>query len=113
MVTKSFANLRAHLDSELHALDSTIHWFCDGPDGSKTGVDLDAEDRKKSRYELSTTERRDAAIESLQLFTYEVHQIESQASGFVADIDRQLGRCERCIVEYYKGRQRQLAALKE
>ena len=87
-----------------------MHWFCDGPKGSEPTFDVDAEDQKKNKYVLSTVERRDAAIECLQIFTYD--QVDTQADGFVADIDRQLGRCERCIVEYYKGRQRQLAGLR-
>ena len=107
-------NPLAQTISELHALEPSVHWFCDGPDGSKPTFDVDdddGEDEKKNKYVLSTVARRDAAIESLQIFTYD--QVEAQADGFVAEIDRQLGRCERCIVEYYKGRKRQVTGLKE
>lgn len=78
-------------------MPANIHWFCD------SGALI--EPNSSSNPLLQSLDlRREQAAECLLLYTYDDAQ-EYQHS-LTSGVDRELGRCDLCVEEYYKARQR-------
>ena len=95
---------------ELQALPSELHWFCEGwspTDGCPSGSP-----HIKSEHQLGRDVelRRSQAAECLTVYSYDdAHAFQEQLGKA---IDFQLGRCDVCIEEYYKAKQRLVERLR-
>ena len=92
---------------ELQRLDERLHWFCERQDAvplADPTNGLEQEDRKPSKIEASVESRREQVVQCLQLFAYDSPELVSHKAILGRNIDRQLGKCDVCIVEYYKGK---------
>ena len=100
--------------SELQHVDVGTHWFCDRNDHVPQDVgQSEARERKPTDIELSIVKRQELIIDCLQLFAYDSPEIEPQKNFLARGIDRQLGKCDVCIVEYYKVKRRLMEKLRE
>jgi len=99
---------------ELQDLDTSVHWFCDRKDNTTQyhGSTV-PEDHKPSALELSLTARHDLVLDCLHIFAYDSPDIEPQKSFLAHSIDRHLGKCDVCIIEYYKVKHKLMHKLRE
>ncbi|KAG8528733.1 uncharacterized protein KY384_006420 [Bacidia gigantensis] len=95
---------------DLQALPSELHWFCESwshDDGTTSlGSPIILDSALGNDVEL----RRSQATECLLLYSYDDAQHFQIRLGQA--IDLHLGRCDICIEEYYKAKQRQLENLR-
>lgn len=88
---------------ELKNLPPELHWFC------STYIPATPDlDRVKTEHPIgeSVDLRREQACECLMLFSFEGDDARRIQEELGARIDEQLGRCDACIIAYYKSRQR-------
>ncbi|KAI4163578.1 MAG: hypothetical protein LQ342_002850 [Letrouitia transgressa] len=103
---------------ELKSLPSGLHWFCSRYDAPRQRpIDPTHEDDKPVKAEDSITDdveyRRALVNESLQLFGYEDSaDLVPYKDYLTRQIDRQLGKCDICILEYYKSKRRMIEELR-
>ena len=57
--------------------------------------------------------RRKLVIDCLQLFAYDGPDVLAWHDELAERIGESLGRCDRCIVQYYKSKQQWLESLRE
>lgn len=88
---------------ELKNLPPELHWFCSTY--TPTAPDLN---RVKTELPIgeSVDLRREQACECLMLFSFEGDDARRIQEELGARIDEQLGRCDACVIAYYKSRQR-------
>lgn len=99
---------------ELQNLDINVHWFCDRKDdATQQHGRSTTEDHKPSALEFSLTARHDLVLDCLHIFAYDSPDIDPQKSFLAQSIDRHLGRCDTCIIEYYKVKHRLMDKLRE
>ena len=98
---------------DLQQLQTSIHWFCDRRDGVLNHNPTGLGDPKPSEIETSAIYRRAIILESLKLFAYDSPEIVPQKNVLAEGIDRHLGKCDICIVEYYKLKRRLVEKLRE
>ena len=97
----------------LQQLQANIHWFCDREDGILNHNTTGLNNRKTSETEISSLYRRSIILESLKLFAYDSPEIAPQKNALARGIDRNLEKCDVCIVEYYKLKRRLIEKLRE
>ncbi|KAL9041173.1 MAG: hypothetical protein Q9214_004200, partial [Letrouitia sp. 1 TL-2023] len=103
---------------ELKSLPPGLHWFCSRSDAPRQRpIDPTHEDDKPVKAEDSITDdveyRQTLVNESLQLFGYEDStDLVPYKDYLTRQIDRQLGRCDICILEYYKSKRRMIEELR-
>ena len=102
------------LSSELQHVDAGTHWFCDRNDSAPQPLRRsEPHEHKPSDIELSTVKRQNLIIDCLQLFAYDSPEIEPQKNFLAKGIDHHLGKCDVCIVEYYKVKRKLMEKLIE
>ena len=108
------------LNRELQRLDDDVHWFCDRKDATKTSrskrcVSGSEEDSQQSDMRLKTdSETRCLLVfDCLQLFAYENSELDPQKGFLAASIDRQLSKCEECVMIYYKRKRSNMEKLRQ
>lgn len=95
---------------ELKNLPPELHWFC------STYIPATPDlDRVKTEHPIgeSVDLRREQACECLMLFSFEGDDARRIQEELGARIDEQLGRCDACIIAYYKSRQRLVENLRQ
>ena len=98
------------LTRELKNLPSELHWFCSTYTPSAPGLS-----RVKTEHPIgeSVDLRREQACECLMLFSFEGDDARRIQKELGARIDEQLGRCDACVIAYYKSRQRLIHNLRQ
>lgn len=92
---------------ELECLPSEVHWFCDAhATSTKDSVRIKSEHPIGENLEL----RRQQACDTLRLFSYDDASI--QQDKLVENLDKQLSKCDYCIVGYYMSKQRSVETLR-
>ena len=97
----------------LQQLQASTHWFCDRGKGVLNHNAPGLDNRKCSEIETSAIYRRSIILESLKLFAYDSPEIAPQKNALARGIDRNLEKCDVCIVEYYKLKRRLIEKLRE
>lgn len=104
---------------ELTHLPPQLHWFCKSHDGTTytdQASDPAAGDHTPIKIEDSKDEeveyRRSLVTDCLQLFAYDGEDVLPHQEYLKQHVDRQLGKCDTCIVEYYKAKHRAVQALR-
>ncbi|MCJ1311256.1 DEAD-box type RNA helicase [Agyrium rufum] len=100
------------LIAQLQSLQPIVHWFCDIEDAPQL-IDLDSSAQKHTGLATSTTDRRQAVFDCFQIFSFEGGDVEPLQNFLSDGIDRNLGRCDMCVVEYYRHRRGLLSKLKD
>ena len=95
---------------ELKNLPTELHWFCNTY--TPTGSDLDCVNSERPIGECVEI-RREQACECLVLFSFEGDDARRIQEELGARIDEQLGRCDTCVIAYYKSRQRMIENLRQ
>ena len=95
---------------ELKSLPSEIHWFCSTY--TPTAPDLSRVNIEHPIY-TSVDVRREQASECLMLFSFEGDDARRIQEELGARIDEQLGRCDACVIAYYKCRHRLVENLRQ
>ena len=101
---------------QLQRLNPLLHWFCnrsDVPPDAESRNGSEPEEHKPTEIDWSTNARRELVLETLLLFSYDGTEIVAQKEFLKRSIDRQLGKCDVCIIEYYKAKRRLIAKLRE
>lgn len=102
---------------ELRSLPPGLHWFCpifeDVSEGRKVptadnGKPIETEDAAGKDIEY----RRQLVIECLQLFAYDGQDVIPHQRSLILQIDTQLGKCDTCILEYYKCKRQMVSRLR-
>ena len=95
---------------ELKNLPPEVHWFCSKY--TPTAPDLN---RAKSEHLIgeSVDVRKEQACECLMLFSFEGDDARRIQEELGARIDEQLGRCDACIIAYYRSRQTLIENLRQ
>ena len=93
-------------ERELLKLSSSTHWFCAKTDGQAT------DSRSSSAQDVTSNLRfrQDQAAHCLTLYAYD--DALKYQEAYARAVDKQLERCDDCIVEYYKAKQRLLEGLR-
>ena len=97
---------------ELEALPPELHWFC--PLGKRESENT-ADETKITASDKSPLEidrRRESAIQVLLLFGYDGEDVIPHQRRLTSQIDRQLGRCDSCLVEYYRAKRGMIERLR-
>ena len=109
MLTRCYA-------SELKDLPSELHWFCPLYDASG-GRDVPGENHEPKENESSVPvpveHRRDLAFECLKLFAYDGEDVLPHQEYLRTQISSQLGKCDSCIVEYYKSKRQKTEKMRQ
>ena len=95
---------------ELKNLPPELHWFCSTY--ASTAPDLTHIKVEPSINE-SVDIRREQACECLMLFSFDGEDARRIQEELGARIDEQLGRCDACVMAYYKSRQRLVENLRQ
>lgn len=101
---------------ELRLLPTEQHWFCpsydliDDSDGDHDPLASVVKVEASSEEDL--TYRRKLVTDSLQLYAYDGEDVLPHQEYLKAQIDRQLGKCDLCIVQYYKARLEAMESLR-
>jgi hypothetical protein len=91
----------------LENLDQRYHWFCNRIDDAKPGV-------HNELPQLPSVETPRLLIQGCyRIFAYETDEISSQKEFLVNGINKQLGKCDACIKEYYTTKKEFLDKLRE
>ncbi|KAL9608472.1 MAG: hypothetical protein Q9167_006704 [Letrouitia subvulpina] len=104
---------------ELKSLPQELHWFCSLSDTPRQHpIDPTQEKDDPVKAEDSITDdveyRQILVNESLQLFGYEDStDLVPYKNYLTHQIDKQLGRCDICILEYYKSKRRMIEELRQ
>ena len=95
---------------ELKNLPPELHWFCSTY--TSTAADLN---RVKAEHPIGerVNIRREQACECLMLFSFEGDDARCIQEDLGARIDEQLGRCDACVIAYYKSRQQLVQNLRQ
>lgn len=100
-------------------MPSQLHWFCESYDGStrtEQASNPTAGDLTPIKLEDTNNEsveyRRNLVTDCLQLFAYNGEDVLPHQEYLKQRIDRQLGKCDVCIVQYYKAKHRAIQALR-
>ena len=95
---------------ELKNLPPELHWFCSVY--TPTAPDLN---RVKTEHPIGENVdlRREQACECLMLFSFEGDDARRIQVELGARIDEQLGRCDACVIAYYKSRQKLVENLRQ
>ena len=95
---------------ELKNLPPELHWFCSTYAPTAPGLN-------RVKVEPSINEsvdiRREQACECLMLFSFEGEDARRIQEELGVRIDEQLGRCDACVMAYYKSRQRLVESLRQ
>lgn len=105
---------------ELKRLPSELHWFCQSDDGlphtGQAGGPSAKENPTPVKADDSTSEsveyRQRLVTDCLQLFAYNGEDVVPYQEYLKQQIDRQLGKCDTCIVQYYKAKHRAIQSLR-
>lgn len=99
---------------DLRSLPSELHWFCQTfhDDSPHTSVDGGLRTDQQNRLLKDVDRRRLAVIDCLQLFGYDGDEAIPHQEYLVQALDRQLGKCDACITEYYKAKRRMVDRLR-
>ena len=104
---------------KLNHLPSQLHWFCNLCDGSnltEQAKDDTAEDLTRIKMEDSENQgveyRQRLVTDCLQLFAYNGEDVLPHQEHLKNQIDIQLGKCDICILQYYKAKHRAIQALR-
>lgn len=114
-----FVLTEKRLFRELRNLPLELHWFCQSHDvprvtsGSQSpseedGVHFKIEDPDGEKLLY----RRRLVTDCLQLYGYDGEDVLPHQKYLEQQIDRQLGKCDTCIVEYYKAKHQSMEALR-
>ena len=102
------------VNRDLQDLDASVHWFCDRKDGpSQQRRSSAPDDPGPSALELSVRARHALVLDCLHIFAYDSPDIEPQKTFLALTIDRHLGNCDVCIIEYYKVKHKLMDKLRE
>ena len=98
------------LARELKNLPTELHWFCSTYTPASPNLD-----RVKLEHPIGEDVdiRREQACECLMLFSFEGDDARRIQEELGARIDEQLGRCDACVIAYYKSRQRLVDSLRQ
>ena len=88
-----------------------LHWFC--PLSSPTTPPDDEQPIKIEDPEDNIEHRRGIVINCLQLLGYDGEEALVHQEYLKQAVDRQLGRCDACIVQYYKSKRRKMDMLRQ
>ena len=105
-----------HSSRELQQLDPGLHWFCDRRNvtaHTNGHTQSEIEERKPLLEDLSTDVRITSAINCLRIFAWDGPEVAAAKEFLIGNIDKQLGKCDLCIVGYYKAKRGLLASLRE
>ncbi|KAL8741760.1 MAG: hypothetical protein Q9190_005673, partial [Brigantiaea leucoxantha] len=103
---------------ELKSLPPELHWFCPRSDRFSQHTDNTTyKEHESVKVESSITSnvehRRGLVNECLQLFAYDDStDLVPFQDYLVNQIDRQLGKCEICILEYYRSKRQMIEDLR-
>lgn len=99
---------------ELKSLPLALHWFCPTflDDSVHTSADGGLPRGQQNRLVDDVDRRRQIAIDCLQLFGYNGEDAIPHQEYLVKAFDRQLGKCDACITEYYKAKRRMVDRLR-
>ena len=86
-----------------------MHWFCPANDAASTidNVLIKSEDSEVWRNDVETVGtnfkyRQKAFADCLEFYAYDGENVIQILDFLKRGIERNLGRCDQCIVEYYK-----------
>lgn len=98
----------------LKSLPLDLHWFCQTShdDSPHTSADSGLRSDEQIRLINDVDHRRSTVIECLQLFGYDGDEAIPHQESLVEALDRQLGKCDACIIEYYKAKRRMVDRLR-
>ena len=88
--------------SQLLQLGGGVHWFCGGGDGAESGAAAPDRDHEATLK---------LVVACWQVFAYEYDEVAQQKAALTQALDQQLGRCEACVVQYYKIKRKWLEQL--
>ena len=108
--TQTFHLLTFNSCRELQALPPELHWFCEDWTSSDGSLSSSPHIKTDCRLAQDVHFRRNQAAECLTVYSYDdAHTFQEQLGRA---IDLQLGRCDVCIEEYYKAKQRLVEKLR-
>lgn len=95
---------------ELKCLPPELHWFCSAYESNAPHFNF-----VKTEHAIgeSVDLRREHACETLMLFSFDGEDAARYQEDLGRRLDQQLGRCDACVVGYYKYRQRMIERLRE
>ncbi len=106
--------------SELKDLPSELHWFCplyDASSFTSRGKEVSSEndefEKKEGLVPVSVEHRRDLAFECLKLFAYDGEDVLPHQEYLRTQISSQLGKCDTCIVDYYKSKHQKIEKMRQ
>lgn len=99
-------------ERELQSLDSRLHWFCERRDDVHNDSSSLPHESKSTNSELADGSRHELAIDCLMLFAYDTPDLASFVKFLQQGIDRQLGKCDQCILRYYVAKRQLLEKLR-
>lgn len=94
---------------ELKSLPSGLHWFCDKNEDTPEAPRVKSENPIGQNLEL----RQEQAGDCLRLFAYDGEEALPYQEALATGIDRQLSRCDLCVVGYYQSRQKLIEQLRK
>ncbi|KAL8777584.1 MAG: hypothetical protein Q9194_002479, partial [Teloschistes cf. exilis] len=99
---------------DLRSLPSELHWLCQTShdDSPHTSADGGLRTDQQNRLLKDVDRRRLAVTDCLQLFGYDGDEAIPHQDSLVQALDRQLGKCDACITEYYKAKRRMVDRLR-
>ena len=97
---------------ELKNLPSGLHWFCNAYNSSLATQDV-LEIKSEHSNGESVNLRRNQATQCLRLFAFEGPDAAQYQEDLAKGIDRQLERCDLCVVEYYKSKHNLIQDLRQ
>lgn len=80
------------------------HWFCGATDSSDDAVQPEPVPREQLAQLVQPC---------FQLFAYDTAEAEQHKGRLIEGIDRQLGKCAECILNYYQLRENCMDLLRE
>jgi senataxin len=101
---------------ELRRIPAGQHWFCpsyeylddyEGEDEPPTSVI-----KNEDSTETDLAYRRKLVTDSLQIYAYDGEDVFPHQEYLKQQIDRHLGKCDLCIVQYYKARHGAMESLR-
>ena len=105
------------LKRELKDLPPDLHWFCPLYDDASARREVPDEDGRPVKTEdivpVPVEYRRDLAFECLKLFAFDGEDVLSHQEYLRAQISSQLGKCDTCIVDYYKSKHRKTEKMRQ
>ena len=104
--------------SELKDLPPELHWFCSLED-AKIPARQDLLEEEQARIKIedsipsSIGHRLDLAFECLKLFAYDGEDVLPHQEYLREQIKLQLGKCDTCIVSYYKSKHQKIERMRQ